>query len=90
MLHPPTYPPSFSFSFSYTSTPLLSIFLSPAFPFFLVELCFFLWPSFSGALFQGNFFDLPLLKYPHPVLAFISLSSRASPWSTILKRRLGF
>lgn len=32
MLHPPTYPPSFSFSFSYIPTQLLSIFLSQPSP----------------------------------------------------------
>ena len=87
MLHPPTYPPAFSFSFSYIPTQLLSIFLSPAFPFFLVELCLFLYPSFSGALFQGDFFDLHLLKYPHPVLAFFSLFFESEPLVHTLKEK---
>ena len=87
-------PPSFLlffFLFLHSRTPLLSVFLSLAsLLFFLMGLCFFLYPSFSGALFQGDFFDLPLLKYPHPVPAFTSFSSRANPQSMLLKRKLYF
>lgn len=46
--------------------------------------------SLSAALFQGDIFDLPLLKCPHPVPVFISFSSRANLQSMLLKRKLHF